>query len=418
MRRIAVIGSGVSGLTSAYLLSRENHVTLYEADTRLGGHTHTHTVEGPDGPIRVDTGFIVHNDRTYPHLLRLFAELGVETRDTEMSMSISDPASGIEYAGGRGLIGFVARPLQFLRRDYLSTLTSVKRFHALAADYLATSPEDDLMTYGEFIKTHGFGQAFTDLYAVPLVSCVWSCGREDALAYPAKYLFAFLDHHGMLSVTGSPSWRTVVGGSSAYVEKIAARLHEVRIGRGATSVVRDTALNIVQITDTTRACETFDAVVVATHADHALALLADPSPAEKELLGAFRYSHNHTVLHQDPSLMPRTRSVRSAWNFRVADGSDDAVLVTYWMNRLQGLDERVPLFVTLNGGAHINPDTIIAEMDYTHPIYEPAALAAQRRLGELNTSMTAFAGAYQGWGFHEDGARSGVAAAQALGVSW
>lgn len=417
MRRVAVIGSGVSGLTAAYVLSTSAHVTLYEAQDRLGGHAHTHTVPTPQGPVRVDSGFIVHNDRTYPHLLRLFSELGIRTRDTEMSMSISDPASGIEFAGGKGLSGFIARPRQLLSRDYLTMLTGVRRFHRLAAEFLADTDDHDTTSYGEFIERHRFPRPFLELYAVPLVACVWSTGRADALTYPARYLFRFLDHHGMLNIGDSPTWRTVVGGSATYVEAVAAHIADVRRGVAATRVLREDGA--VQVTDAQGAAHRHDAVVVATHADEALALLGDATPLEKEVLGAFRYSRNETVLHRDGSFLPRTPGARAAWNYRVAPAqSTDGPVVTYWMNRLQGIDPATPLYVTLNARTRIDPAKIIAVMDYRHPIYDTQAVDAQRRIPDITTGTTAFAGAYQGWGFHEDGARSGVAAAAALGVTW
>lgn len=417
--RTAVVGSGVSGLTAAHILSREHQVTLFESDSRLGGHAHTHTIESGDGYIRVDSGFIVHNDRTYPHLQRLFDELAIAVRDTEMSMSISDPATGLQYAGGRGVTGFLARPRQLISRDFLTMLRSVRRFHAEAVAFLASTDDEDQTTYGEFIDARGFPRSFIDLYAVPLVSCVWSSGRGDAMEYPARYLFKFLDHHGMLSVTGSPQWRTVVGGSATYVEAVAERLPDVRRGQAVQAIERDDA----GVTVTTQAgAERFDHVVVATHADDALALLVDATPTEKEILGAFRYSRNETVLHRDGSLMPSARWARASWNYRVARrGHDTGVtgpVVTYEMNRLMGLPSTDPIYVTLNAKALIDPETVVAVMDYAHPIHDLDAVRAQRRRDEITTSRTAFAGAHWGWGFHEDGCRSGVEAARALGVEW
>lgn len=417
--RTAVVGSGVSGLTAAHVLSQQHRVTLFESDDRLGGHAHTHTITSGDGEVRVDSGFIVHNDRTYPHLQRLFADLGIEVRDTEMSMSILDPASGLQYAGGRGITGFLARPRQLLSRDFLTMLRSVRRFHHEAADFLAATDDEDQTTYGEFIAARTFPDSFVELYAVPLVSCVWSSGRGDAMDYPARYLFQFLEHHGMLSVTGSPQWRTVVGGSATYVEALAARLGDVRRGHGVLSIERDDD----GVTVTTRSgAERFDHVVVATHADDALALLVDATPAEKEILGAFRYSRNETVLHRDDSLLPSARWARASWNYRVARPGHDVgttgPVVTYDMTRLMGLPAADPLYVTLNATALIDPATVVAVMDYAHPIHDLAAVRAQRRRDEITTARTAFAGAHWGWGFHEDGCRSGVEAAHALGVRW
>ena len=414
--RIAVVGAGVSGLTAAYLLSREHDVTLFESEPRLGGHAHTHTVETASGDLRVDSGFIVHNDRTYPMLRRLFAELGVEARDTEMSMSIRDEGSGTEYAGGRGVKGFVARPRQLLDREFVAMLRSVTRFHTLAHTFLEQTDDEDTTTYGEFIRDAGFSEVFTRLYAVPLVACVWSSGSEEAMGYPARYLFRFLEHHGMLSVGDSPQWMTVVGGSRTYVDALAARLPAVRSGDPVTAVSRTP--DGVELRTASGRIEQADRVVLALHADDALGILTDATPAEKEVLGAFRYSQNETVLHRDGSLMPRARLARSSWNYLVGTDPTQGAVVTYWMNRLQGLPRDEPFYVTLNATDRIDPAKVVATMSYRHPLYDLDAVRAQRRLPTLATERTAFAGAYHGWGFHEDGCRSGVEAAAAFGVHW
>ena len=414
--RIAVVGSGVSGLTAAYLLARVHDVILFEADERLGGHAHTHSVAGSQGPLAVDSGFIVFNDRTYPVLQRLFAELGVQGRPTEMSMSVRDDVSGIEFAGGRGLPGFVARPRQLIDPAYWRMLTGVRRFHRLAREFLAQTNDEDTTTLGEFVRAAGFGPDFIRLYAVPVVACVWSTGGGDALDYPARYLFRFLDHHGMLSIGDSPQWFTVVGGSRSYVDAIAARLPDIRRGRPVRAVLRHP--DRVEVIDAAGGRIQVDRVVIATHPDQALSLLADPLPLEEEVLGAFRYSTNEAVLHRDPSLLPTASGAKASWNYLVQGDDDGPPLVTYWMNRLQGLPDADQLFVTLNGSDRIHPESVIATMSYAHPLYDLAAVRAQRRLPEISSGRTAFAGAYHGWGFHEDGARSGVTAAAALGVTW
>ena len=414
--RIAVVGAGVSGLTAAYVLSGRHEVTLLEAEPRLGGHAHTHTVPTDRGELRVDSGFIVHNDRTYPLLRRLFTELGVRARDTEMSMSIRDDSTGTEYAGGRGLKGFVARPRQLLDREFVGMLRSVSLFHRLATAFLEQSPDDDTTTYGEFVRDGGFPEPFVRLYAVPLVACVWSSGGEEALGYPARYLFRFLEHHGMLTVGDSPQWMTVVGGSRTYVDALAERLPAVRSGDPVTSVLRGP--DGVEVRTGSGRVETYDRIVLALHADDALGILADPTPAEKEVLGSFRYSQNETVLHRDGSLMPRARLARSSWNYLVGTDPTRGAVVTYWMNRLQGLPHDEPFYVTLNATDRIDPAKVVATMSYRHPLYDLDAVRAQRRLPTLATERTAFAGAYHGWGFHEDGCRSGVEAAAAFGVHW
>ncbi|MEU8221027.1 FAD-dependent oxidoreductase [Kribbella sp. NPDC048915] len=411
---VAVIGAGVSGLTAAYLLDRQYNVTLFEAEGRLGGHAHTQDVTDPAGrPLAIDTGFIVHNTRTYPLLRKLFTELAVQTQPTEMSMSISDPASGLEFAGGRGVGGVFAQPRRLADPRFLRLLAEVRRFHRRAAAYVARTGDDDLTTLGEFLRAERFSADFTRLYAVPVVACVWSCGGTSALAYPARYLFRFLDHHGMLALGGSPQWLTVTGGSRQYVDAVAAHIGSVRSGVPVRSVRRHPDGVTVTVADGNTM--EFDRVVLATHADQALDLLADASPAEKTVLGPFEYSHNATVLHTDSSLLPATKSARASWNYVVRSG---APLTTYWMNKLQGLDTDETYLVTLNGADAVDPERVIARMDYRHPIYTPQAVAAQSKLAGLNTDRIAFAGAYHGWGFHEDGCRSGVAAAESFGVRW
>jgi len=417
---VAVIGSGVSGLTAAYLLSRTHDVTLFESDNRLGGHAHTHDVTASDGSEHaVDSGFIVHNDRTYPWLRKLFAELQVEVRPTEMSMSVRCEGCGLEYAGGRGLRGLLAQPHRLLDPRFLRMLLQVKRFHRRASAFLEATDDGDTTTYGEFLEREGFSEHFIAHYAVPVVSCVWSSGREVALLYPARYLFRFLDHHGMLQVTGSPQWYTVVGGSRTYVDRLATNLPDVRRSAAVTDVTRRPDSVEITYGADSRAAR-FDRVVIATHADQALSLLTDPSDQEVQTLKAFGYSNNETVLHTDSSLLPEATLARASWNYRMSScaSPDEPTVVTYWMNRLQGHTSPQDYLVTLNARERIDPDEVLAVMDYEHPIYTPESVAAQSQLGGLATDQSVYAGAYHGWGFHEDGCRSGVEAARHFGVTW
>ncbi|MES9509141.1 FAD-dependent oxidoreductase [Streptomyces sp. NPDC000609] len=417
-RRTAVIGSGVAGLTAAHILARAHHVTLYEADDRLGGHAHTHDLTAPDGRThRVDSGFIVHNRRTYPNLLRLFSELGVATQESEMSMSVRCEGCGLEYAGARGPRGLFAQPRNAVRVPYLRMLTEVSRFHRTARRLLRRSGSDDMLTLGGFLDEEGFSPYFRAHFMTPVVSAVWSCDADTALRYPAAYLFRFLAHHGMLSVSGSPVWRTVTGGSGTYVDRIAAGLHEVRVGTPVRSVLRHTDSVDVTADDGTTS---YDHVVLATHPDQALRLLADATQDEKEVLGAFRHTRNDTLLHTDTTLLPRTSGARASWNYLMPGcrAGADRVRVSYDMNRLQRLDATQTYVVTLGGRDRVDPTRVLARMAYEHPVYTPESVAAQRRLPQLTTAVNAFAGAYHGWGFHEDGCRSGVEAAAALGVSW
>jgi predicted NAD/FAD-binding protein len=419
-RRIAVIGSGVAGLTAGYVLQREADVTLYEADTRLGGHAHTHDlVDDAGASVSIDTGFIVHNERTYPNLLRLFGELDVATQGSEMSMSIRCGGCGLEYAGARGLGGLFPSARTATNPRYLYLLTEVTRFHRRARALLADpSQTGSSETMNAFLDRGGFSRYFRDHFVTPVISAVWSCSPELAGQYPARYLFQFLDNHGMLSVTGSPQWRTVVGGSLRYVEKAAKHLSAVHTSTPVRSVDRVGAG--VQVRDDDDQVADFDAAVLATHPAQALRMLAHPSQLEAAVLGDFEYSRNPTVLHSDKSVLPRAQRARASWNYFLPSchASASAVHVTYDMNRLQRLDSATPYLVTLNADSSVAPDRIMDRMDYEHPIFTPVSVAAQARLPELNDGTLAFAGAYHGWGFHEDGCRSGVDAARSLGVRW
>lgn len=422
-RRVAVIGSGVAGLTAAWVLARTCDVVLYEADSRLGGHAHTHRLnsraDGSGQWLGVDSGFIVHNDRTYPTLLRLFDEVGVRTQDSDMSMSIRCDGCGLEYAGGKGLRGIVATPRVLANGPYLRMLGEVTRFHRLARAELDTDG-DELRTLGEFVQAGAFSAYFTAHFLVPLVAAVWSCPPGLALRYPARYLFTFLDHHGMLTVFGSPTWRTVSGGSGTYVRAIAAGVREVRAGVpvrtahrvGESVIVRDDADRV----------DHFDAAVVATHPAQALRLLDVATPAESEILTALTYSTNHTVLHTDDTVLPRRSGARASWNYRLpqCDATPDRVLVSYDLTRLQRLpaDADRRFLVTLGDADRVAPEAVLATMTYEHPQYTPRSMVARRRLPSIGDHTLAFAGAYHGWGFHEDGALSGLRAAERVGGQW
>jgi uncharacterized protein len=436
-RGIAVIGSGVSGLTAGYILSHSDHVTLFEADDRFGGHADTHLVVPPSGPpVSVDTGFIVYNEHTYPTLTRMFAELGVATRASEMSMSVRCAGCGLQYAGKRGLGGLAAG----LRRGsgpYVRMLAEIPRFHRAARRLLAssasgasrtsgpsrTSGSGEDLTLGQFLDDGGYSGYFTAHFALPLVAAVWSCPPGTALSYPARYLFAFLANHGMLSVSSSPPWRTVDGGSRRYVERVLKRLPSVLASTPVRAVHRYP--DGVEVHDGLDKVHHFDGVVIATHPDQALRLLAKPTHAEEDVLGAFRYTQNQALLHTDARLLPARPGVRASWNYELPHcrpdqpGADPRTpRISYDMNRLQSLPAAENYIVTLGGEGVVDPARVIDRMDYEHPAYTPASVAAQRRLPELNTGLTAFAGAYHGWGFHEDGCRSGAEAARALGGTW
>jgi predicted NAD/FAD-binding protein len=411
-----VIGSGVAGLVAAHVLAKDAHVTLYEADARLGGHADTHVVEVARRTVRVDTGFIVHNDRTYPTLLRLFGELGVPTQESDMSMSVRCADQGLEYAGAKGARGLFPRASNLLNTQYLRMLTEVRTFHREARAVLSSAGDEE--TLESFAARIGFSDYFTSCFLEPLVAAVWSCDPRMSLQYPARYLFEFLDHHGMLTVFGSPTWRTVTGGSRRYVEAVARRLHDVRLATPVASLVEDQ--DGVEVVDAAGGRDRFDAVVVATHPHQALAMLQGATDLQREVLGSIHYSSNVAQLHTDESVLPRTAGARASWNYwRRPAGEGTGVLVSYDLSRLQRLDVPGTRFiVTLNGADVVDPSTVLGTMHYEHPLYTPESVAAQRRLREIHTARVVFAGAYHGWGFHEDGARSGAEAAALLGVPW
>jgi predicted NAD/FAD-binding protein len=420
VKSVAVVGAGVSGLTAAYVLRNTHDVTLYESASRLGGHADTHDIVDPAGRnLALDTGFLVHNERTYPTLLRMFAELGVTTQETEMSMSVSCGGCGLEYAGGKGLSGLFAQPAKAADPRHLRMLADVPRFHRGARELLASAPSEVEPTLAEFLAAGRWSPRFVSHVVTPLVSAVWSCPPAVAGRYPARYLFAFLDNHGMLSVQGSPQWRTVVGGSRTYVERAAKGLSAVLTSTPVRAIRRAGEAG-VEIRDETDSVATYDAVVIATHPDQALALLLDPTRAESETLGAFSYTSNPTLLHTDTSVLPHARRARASWNYRLdtCDASPDAVVVSYDITRLQRLDTDTTYVVSLNAADRVDPTTVVDRMDYAHPAYTPESVAAQSDLPALNGGVTAFAGAWHGWGFHEDGARSGLAAAVSLGGAW
>ena len=417
----AVIGSGVAGLTAAYLLQRRYDVTLLEAADRLGGHADTHDICAADGRwLRIDTGFIVHNRDTYPNLIRLFGELGVTSTPTEMSMSVSCHECGLQYAGARGLAGVFAQPRRAADPRFWRLLREIRRFHRDARALLSAEDSDvDGVSLGGFIAIRRYSRYFVNHFLLPLVATVWSSGTTVAARYPARYLFEFLDHHRMLTVHGSPVWRTVTGGSREYVQRAVKHLSAVHTATPVRSVRRYP--DEVEIHDEADRRFTVDRVVLATHPDQALALLADPTDRERAVLGALPYSEASVVLHTDSRLLPTARGARASWNYTVpscATRTDEVTGVSYYMNRLHRLSEPVDYVVSLNCDQSIDPGSVLARRTYHHPVYTTGSVAARRELPTLTSARTAYAGAYHGWGFHEDGCASGVAAAAALGVVW
>jgi predicted NAD/FAD-binding protein len=405
--RIAIVGSGVSGLVCAHRLHPQHDVTLFEADARIGGHVNT----VPVGPgVNVDTGFIVYNERTYPGFVRLLAELGVETQASDMSFGVRCDRTGVEWAS-RGLASVFADPKNALRPGFWRMLRDLPRFQRDARALLAT-PEEKL-TLGEFLRGRGWAQELTDLCVVPMGAAIWSAAPERLLDFPAVSFARFFENHGLLSFSGAPTWRVIRGGSARYVERLVAPL-EGRI-RTSTPVraVRRVPGGVELLAN--GAPEHFDRVVLALHSDQALALLDAPSALEQRVLSAIRYQPNEAVLHTDARVMPRQRRAWASWNYRVPSEERAGVQVTYHMNRLQGIEAPFDFFVTLGDAGEIEPSRVIARFSYAHPVFDAAAIAAQRRHAEIDgAGGVHFAGAYWGFGFHEDGVQSALAVCERI----
>lgn len=432
--RIAVVGSGISGLAAAWLLARRHEVHVLERDDRVGGHTHTVTLDPDGGPARssaanrlegpaadagrthVDTGFIVYNEPTYPLLSALLDELGVETQTSDMSWSLRCDRHGLEYAGSPR--GVLAQPGNLASPAYLRFLADIGRFHRIGRRLL-DEPRASSVTLGRFLAHADLGEDLARHYLLPMAAAIWSTPIHGVADLPLRVLLRFFHNHGLLGITTHHPWRTVAGGASAYVPRLLAPVAGVRTAQRLAGVARDADGVELRHADGTR--ERVDAVVVATHADEALALLSDPDPLEKELLGAWEYTSNDAWLHTDEALLPRRRAARASWNYLLRDCEQpgERVALTYDMNRLQSLPGPTQRLVTLNPAPAPAPGTVRYRTTYTHPGYTPGSVATHDRLDELNgRRRTFFVGAYQRYGFHEDGLWSAVRAVRHLGVRW
>jgi len=412
--RIAIVGTGIAGLTCAHLLGATNEITVFERDRRPGGHANTVRVDLAGESHDVDTGFIVYNERNYPGLVRLLARLGVATKASDMSFSVSDEQSGIEWRG-TSLSTVFARRSNALRPRFQRMLADVVRFNR-AAQQLLEVPVDPSFSLGTLLEGGRWSEGFIAWYLIPLASAIWSASPHQILEFPAATLARFFDNHGLLRLGDQPRWRTVEGGSTRYVRTILDPIADrLRLGTPVEKITRSEGK--VEIVTARHGVEHFDHVVVATHSDEALALLSDPTPTEHEVLGSIAYQDNLAVLHTDARLLPRNRRAWASWNYHGGLSGDRATL-TYHLNRLQSISAARELCVTLNRLEAVDPATILATFDYAHPVFNARAVAAQERHHEVSgRDRTWYCGAYWGYGFHEDGLQSALRVCRAFGAT-
>ena len=417
MKRVAVIGAGISGLAAAHFLSRRHRVDLFEQDQRLGGHTHTVVIDTEDGAVPLDTGFLVHNDRTYPNLVRLFGELGVATCDSDMSFSVTCRRSGLEYSS-RGANGFFAQRSNLVKPSHLSLLREILRFNREAPAILGAADAEDL-TLGEFLEARRFGESFTHRYLFPMASAIWSSSHEAIRSFPAITLIRFFDNHGLLSFSAPPTWKVVAGGSFTYIPKLLAQLFgDVHHGAAIQAVQRSEDAVTLLFRD--RPPQRFDDVVFACHGGQVLPLLADPSDRERDVFAQFTTTANVACLHTDASVLPVRGAARASWNYLLGNDASAPPIVSYDLNRLQGLTTREQSCVTLNpGDGGVDERRVLRRFVYHHPLYTRAAIRAQQRWREVSgVNRTHYCGAYWSHGFHEDGLTSALRVARAFGVEW
>lgn len=412
--RIAVVGSGIAGLSSAWLLSREHAVVLYEANDYLGGHTHTHDVEVEGRAVAVDTGFIVFNQQHYPLLSKLFRTLGVASKPTRMSFGVQNARTGLEYST-QNLTTLFCQKRNLIDTDFWRMLLDLKRFYRESREQLEDASPN--LTLGAYLQAHGYSDIFRDDHIVPMAAALWSSSSRQILDFPLKHLLNFMANHQMLQLTGRPQWRVVEGGSQTYVRAMQQQWKlDVRLKTPVLSVQRESGKIIINAGTFP---EAFDHVVLACHSYQSLSMLLDADEAERAILGALNFQHNDIVLHTDARMLPRDRRAWAAWNAYVPASDSAPCTVSYCMNILQSIDMQTPIVTSLNRDAEIDPAKILRRVSYAHPLQTRASVAAQKRKSDIQGNRnTWFAGAYWGCGFHEDGLRSGVDVANALGVSW
>jgi predicted NAD/FAD-binding protein len=420
--KIAIIGSGISGLAAAHQLRGQAQLTLFEAGNYFGGHTHTVdvTLPGPTGPVKhgVDTGFLVFNERTYPKLIALFGELGVATAKSDMSFSVQVPQAGggaLEWSGS-SLNTVFAQRRNLVNPRFLGMLREVLRFNALATRIAVSGADIELMQpLSGFLKQHGFSETFKDWYFLPMLGCIWSCPTDQMLQFPVATMIRFCHNHGLIQVSNRPQWWTVAGGARQYVEKIVSGIADKRLNTPVSSIRRGD--RGVWVTSSARV-EHFDQVVLACHSDQALRLLSDASPAEEAVLGAIRYQPNRAVLHTDTRVLPRARRAWASWNYQRAANQaqeESRVCLHYLLNMLQPLPFQQSVVVSLNPLQEIAPVHVLGSFDYDHPVFDLAAIAAQKQVPDLQGQRgTYFCGAWTGYGFHEDGLASGLEVARRI----
>ena len=411
--KIAIIGSGISGLTAAYLLNRQHDISVFEASSWVGGHTHTVDVQVDGRHYAIDTGFIVFNDWTYPNFIELLKQLDVGYQPTEMSFSVCDPVSGVEY-NGNTLNSLFAQRRNLLSPAFWGMLRDILRFNREAVDDLQQQRVASDLSLGDYLEQRGYGQRFIQQYIVPMGAAIWSMSLADMLNFPLQFFLRFFKNHGLLSVTDRPQWQVIKGGSSSYVAPLSASFAErIRLNCAVQRVERDASGVTVH---SAVGSERFDKVVFACHSDQALKMLAEPSTAEQEILGALPYADNDVVLHTDTRLLPKRPLAWASWNYRLGGPTNQPAALTYNMNILQGIDSPTTFCVSLNQVVAIDPSTILARYTYAHPQYSLAGVAAQARWEELlGANHSYFCGAYWANGFHEDGVVSGLRVARAFG---